>query len=112
MGFPRSCCALVSWVRLDGKYTARPSRRKRYGKLLFEAGRELASRPFGVEAQRLLRLEKRHVIVGVDTDALTNPYEADMGWAVKLEKPDFVGKALFFGRRQRLLARTLDRLCT
>ena len=50
--------------------------------------------PFGVEAQRLLRLEKRHVIVGVDTDALTNPYEADMGWAVKLDKDDFVGKAL------------------
>ena len=27
--------------------------------------------PFGVEAQRLLRLEKCHVIVGVDSDALT-----------------------------------------
>jgi sarcosine oxidase subunit alpha len=61
---------------------------------LLEAGRESHIRPFGVETQRLLRLEKRHVIVGVDTDALTNPYEADMGWAVKLEKPDFVGKAV------------------
>jgi sarcosine oxidase subunit alpha len=61
---------------------------------LMDAGGESTIRPFGVEAQRLLRLEKRHVIVGVDTDALTNPYEADMGWAVKLEKPDFVGKAL------------------
>ena len=60
---------------------------------LLEAGQESNIRPFGVEAQRLLRLEKRHVIVGVDTDALTNPYEADMGWAVKLEKADFVGKA-------------------
>jgi len=60
---------------------------------LLESGRESNIRPFGVEAQRLLRLEKRHVIVGVDTDALTNPYEADMGWAVKLDKPDFVGKA-------------------
>ena len=61
---------------------------------VLEAGRELNIRPFGVEAQRLLRLEKRHVIVGVDTDALTNPYEADLAWAVKLEKPDFVGKAV------------------
>jgi len=60
---------------------------------LLAAGQESNIRPFGVEAQRLLRLEKRHVIVGVDTDALTNPYEADMSWAVKLEKPDFVGKA-------------------
>jgi sarcosine oxidase subunit alpha len=61
---------------------------------LLDAGHEFGIRPFGVEAQRLLRLEKRHIIVGVDTDALTNPYEAGMGWAVKLDKTDFVGKAL------------------
>jgi sarcosine oxidase subunit alpha len=61
---------------------------------ILDAGHEFGVRPFGVEAQRLLRLEKRHVIVGVDTDALTNPYEADLGWAVKLDKNDFVGKAL------------------
>ena len=61
---------------------------------LLDTGQEFGIRPFGVEAQRLLRLEKRHVIVGVDTDALTNPYEADMGWAVKLDKDDFVGKRL------------------
>jgi sarcosine oxidase subunit alpha len=62
-------------------------------KALLEAGREFDIRAFGVEAQRLLRLEKRHVIVGVDTDALTSPYEADMAWTVKLEKEDFIGKA-------------------
>ncbi len=57
------------------------------------AGAEFGILPFGVEAQRLLRLEKRHVIVGVDTDALTNPFEADMAWVVKLDKEDFIGKA-------------------
>jgi sarcosine oxidase subunit alpha len=61
---------------------------------LLNAGREFGIEAFGVEAQRLLRLEKRHVIVGVDTDALTNPYEAGLGWAVKLDKEDFVGKSL------------------
>ena len=59
---------------------------------LLEAGREFGAAPFGVEAQRLLRLEKRHVIIGVDTDALTSPYEAGLGWAVRLDKEDFVGK--------------------
>jgi sarcosine oxidase subunit alpha len=59
---------------------------------LLEAGREVGMQPFGVEAQRLLRLEKKHVIVGVDTDALSNPFEAGMGWVVKPDKPDFVGK--------------------
>ena len=80
---------------------------------LLEAGQESGIRPFGVEAQRLLRLEKRHLIVGVDTDALTNPYEADMGWAIKLEKPDFVGKALLSSAakdlsRERLIGFVLD----
>jgi sarcosine oxidase, subunit alpha len=60
---------------------------------LLEAGREFDVKPFGVEAQRLLRLEKRHVIIGVDTDALTNPFEAGMGWVAKLEKEDFIGRA-------------------
>ncbi len=60
---------------------------------LMEAGAEFGIRPFGVEAQRLLRLEKKHVIVGVDTDALTNPYEAGMAWVAKLDKPDFIGRA-------------------
>ncbi len=59
---------------------------------LLEAGKEFDIRPFGVEAQRLLRLEKKHVIVGVDTDALTSPYQAEMAWTVKLEKDDFIGK--------------------
>ena len=59
---------------------------------LLEAGKEFGIRPFGVEAQRLLRLEKRHVIVGVDTDALSSPYEAGMAWVAKLDKPDFIGR--------------------
>jgi sarcosine oxidase subunit alpha len=61
-------------------------------KKLLEAGKDSGIRPFGVEAQRLLRLEKRHVIVGVDTDALSNPYESGMAWVAKLDKPDFIGR--------------------
>lgn len=59
---------------------------------IMEAGREFGISPFGVEAQRVLRLEKRHIIVSQDTDALSNPIEADLAWAVKFDKPDFLGK--------------------
>ena len=74
---------------------------------LLEAGKELGIRPFGVEAQRVLRLEKGHIIVGQDTDALSDPIAADAAWAVKLEKPDFLGKRALAriaaeGPRQRL----------
>ena len=58
---------------------------------LLEAGEAEGIRPFGVEAQRLLRLEKGHIIVGQDTDGLTTPAEADMAWAVTRSKPFFVG---------------------
>ncbi|MEE8532814.1 MAG: glycine cleavage T C-terminal barrel domain-containing protein, partial [Alphaproteobacteria bacterium] len=58
---------------------------------LFEAGKPEGIRPFGIEAQRLLRLEKGHIIITQDTDGLTHPYEADMAWAIARKKPYFVG---------------------
>ncbi|MEX0923110.1 MAG: FAD-dependent oxidoreductase [Rhodovibrionaceae bacterium] len=60
--------------------------------LVMEAGAEFGIKPFGVEAQRLLRLEKGHIIIGQDTDGLTTPAEADMLWAVGKKKPFFIGK--------------------
>ncbi len=59
---------------------------------LMEAGKDHNIRPFGVEAQRVLRLEKGHIIVGQDTDALSNPLEAGLEGLVKLDKDDFIGK--------------------
>jgi sarcosine oxidase subunit alpha len=58
---------------------------------LLTIGADLGVRPFGVEAQRILRLEKGHLIVGQDTDGLTKAYEAGLGPLVKLGKDDFSG---------------------
>ena len=58
---------------------------------LLDAGAAHGIRPFGVEAQRLLRLEKGHIIIGQDTDGLTTPHEADMAWALARKKPFHVG---------------------
>ena len=58
---------------------------------LMEAGGEENIQPFGIEAQRLLRLEKGHIIIGQDTDAMSHPMEVQMGWAVSHKKPFFVG---------------------
>lgn len=59
---------------------------------IMEVGRDLGIVPFGLEAQRILRLEKQHILVGQDTDALSEPYAAGLGWMVKLDKPDFLGR--------------------
>jgi sarcosine oxidase subunit alpha len=75
---------------------------------LMAAGEDVGLQPFGVEAQRILRLEKAHIIVGQDTDALTDPIMADMSWAVKLDKENFLGqrplsRAATEGPKQKLV---------
>ena len=59
---------------------------------IMKAGQDYGICPFGVEAQRMLRLEKGHIIVSQDTDGLTQPFEAGMKWAVKMNKPFFIGQ--------------------
>ncbi len=56
------------------------------------AGQPHGLRPYGLEASRILRLEKGHILIGQDTDALTTPDELDFTWAVSKKKPFFVGK--------------------
>ncbi len=67
-----------------------------YGEALWDrimdAGKSFDLQPFGVEAQRLLRLEKGHIIIGQDTDAMSHPAEVGMQWAVSSGKPFFVGQ--------------------
>jgi sarcosine oxidase subunit alpha len=68
---------------------------------LLEVGADLGIKPFGVEAQRIMRLEKGHAIVGQDTDGLTQAYGAGIDWAVKLDKDDFAGKPELVWQRDR-----------
>ncbi|MEP7088524.1 MAG: 2Fe-2S iron-sulfur cluster-binding protein [Nocardioidaceae bacterium] len=58
---------------------------------LLSVGADLGIRAVGIEAQRVLRLEKGHLIIGQDTDGLTQAFSAGLGWAVKLDKQDFSG---------------------
>ena len=58
---------------------------------IMEAGAADGIVPFGLEAQRILRLEKQHILVGQDTDAESDPFEVGLGWMVKTDKPDFLG---------------------
>ena len=74
---------------------------------LISAGESKNIRAVGVEAQRVLRLEKGHIIVGQDTDGLTHPAEAMLGWAVSMKKPRFVGKAAIDHLAHSALVRTL-----
>jgi aminomethyltransferase len=48
--------------------------------------------PIGLGARDTLRLEMKYALYGNDIDHTTNPIEAGLGWVVKLEKGDFVGR--------------------
>ncbi len=74
---------------------------------LILAGKKYEICPFGVEAQRLLRLEKGHIIIGQDTDGLTIPQEANMDWAIAKKKVFFHGKRAIDVINRRSLSRQL-----
>ncbi len=59
---------------------------------LMDAGSEFGISPFGTETQRVLRLEKMHIIPNQDTDMITNPLDAGMKWVVRMDKDDFIGR--------------------
>jgi glycine cleavage system aminomethyltransferase T len=60
---------------------------------LLERGRDLGIRPHGLQALFGLRLEKGHVIVGMDTELDTTPRRLGMDWAARMDKPFFIGRA-------------------
>ena len=49
--------------------------------------------PAGLGARDTLRLEMGMALYGNDIDDTTTPYEAGLGWLVKMKKGDFVGRA-------------------
>jgi sarcosine oxidase, subunit alpha len=60
---------------------------------IMEAGQKHGLKPFGLEPQRILRLQKMHILVGQDTDSESTPFNSAMSWIVKLDKEqDFIGK--------------------
>jgi sarcosine oxidase subunit alpha len=68
---------------------------------LYEAGAEYGLRLFGVEAERVLRLEVGRPLIGHDTDARSDPFGAGLEALVCFDKPTFLGR----GPLARLKAR-------
>ena len=60
---------------------------------LLEAGSDMGIKPHGLQALFGLRLEKGHVIVGMDTELDTTPRRIGMDWAARMDKPFFIGRA-------------------
>ncbi|MFF5287867.1 GcvT family protein [Paractinoplanes globisporus] len=80
---------------------------------LWQAGTSLGVVAAGRSAFNSLRLEKGYRAWGIDMTTEHDPYEAGLGFAVRMDKGDFVGRAAIEGRseetaRRRLTCLTLD----
>jgi aminomethyltransferase len=57
-----------------------------------EAGAGQGVLPAGLAARDVCRLEAGLRLYGNDMDEHTNPYQAGLGWTVKLDKGEFIGR--------------------
>lgn len=74
---------------------------------LLEAGSDSGLKACGLGARDTLRLEKTLPLYGNDIDEDTNPYEAKMGWTVKLNKGNFIGRETLIETEQNCCERKL-----
>jgi aminomethyltransferase len=74
---------------------------------IVELGKPLGLLPAGLGARDTLRLEARLSLYGNEIDETTNPLEAGLGWVVKLDKDDFVGKQALVAAKAAGLSRRL-----
>jgi len=75
--------------------------------LVFSAGKEFDLKPIGLGARDTLRFEMRYCLYGNDIDKTTNPLEAGLGWVVKLDKEEFIGKDVLVEVKKRGVQRKL-----
>jgi aminomethyltransferase len=71
------------------------------------AGKEFGIRPCGLGARNTLRLEAKMALYGHEIHASITPWEADLGWIVKLDKGDFLGRAALDKQKEQGLHRKL-----
>jgi aminomethyltransferase len=74
---------------------------------LLHTGRPLGLQPCGLAARNTLRLEAKMALYGNDIDDTTTVYEADLGWIVKLNKGDFIGREALARQKEQGITRKL-----
>ncbi|MDQ7819105.1 MAG: glycine cleavage system aminomethyltransferase GcvT [Armatimonadota bacterium] len=74
---------------------------------LLEGGRPEGLVPAGLGARDTLRLEAGYMLYGQDIDETTTPLEAPLGWTVKFDKGEFIGRAVLWAQKEQGVRRRL-----
>jgi aminomethyltransferase len=84
-----------------------PEHAERVMRGLLEIGRAEGVLPCGLGARDTLRLEAKMALYGNDIDDTVTPWEADLGWIVKMKKGDFVGRDALVAQKAEGIRRKL-----
>jgi aminomethyltransferase len=87
-------------------YVAPPEAARIWNEIL-QAGAEFGIKPCGLGCRNTLRLEAKMALYGHEIDASISPLEADLGWIVKLDKGDFIGRDALVRQKEAGLTRKL-----
>ena len=74
---------------------------------LMDKGTSRGLTPIGLGARDTLRLEMKMALYGNDITEDTTPLEATLGWVVKLDAGDFIGRDALVAQKEQGLARRL-----
>jgi aminomethyltransferase len=74
---------------------------------ILNAGEEFDIKPCGLGARNTLRLEAGMALYGHEIHSTITPFEAGLGWMVKLEKGEFVGRAVLARQKEQGIRRKL-----
>ena len=74
---------------------------------LLVAGSDDGLKPCGLGALRSIRIEKKYPLYGLDLTDGNTPYEAGLGWTVRLGKGEFVGRDALARQKEQGIARQL-----
>jgi aminomethyltransferase len=70
-------------------------------KTLMSEGAALGVKPIGLGARDTLRTEMKYSLYGHEIDDTTNPYAAGLGWVVKPEAKDFIGRTKIVEQKEQ-----------
>lgn len=74
---------------------------------LMSQGQQFGVMPIGLGARDTLRTEMKYSLYGHEINDAMNPYESLLGWVIKADKKDFIGKVPMVKAKQEGLKRKL-----
>ena len=84
-----------------------PEHSERVWNDILNAGQEFGIKPCGLGARNTLRLEAGMALYGHEIHAAITPFEAGLGWMVKLDKGEFIGRAALTRQKEQGITRRL-----